>query len=37
MEGEINFEELKKFIAEARRNTYAGEGEYLNREKKFIN
>jgi len=23
---EINFEELKKFVAEARRNTYAGEG-----------
>jgi hypothetical protein len=26
MEGEISFEELKKFVAEARRNTYAGEG-----------
>ena len=27
MEGEISFEELKKFVAEARKNTYAGEGE----------
>jgi len=25
----INFEELKKFVAEARRNTYAGEGESI--------
>ncbi len=34
MEGEINFEELKKFISESRRNTYAGEGGLI--EKPFL-